>query len=233
MKDTILEVKNLTVKLDGEKIIEKLSFSVNPGDILTVIGPNGAGKTTLLRALLGLINYEGKIKWKKGIKVNYLPQGISKEKFSRMPISIKEFFRFKEKSDEKILSMFKEVGLDVGKEFLEKNPGNLSSGQFQRLLIAWSLIDDPDVLLLDEPTSGIDVGGEKTIYSLLKKMWSKTKITIILVTHDLNVVYAYSNRCLCLSKVSSCYGPPRKILTPKSLQKIYNMEIKFYKHDHR
>lgn len=233
MEESILDVKNLTVKFGSEDIIKNLTFEIKNGEILTVIGPNGGGKTTLLRALLGILPYKGTVKWKKGIKINYLPQSLSKEKFSRIPISIREFFKFKNKNDEDVLKMLKSVGLNASKNFLKRNPYELSSGQFQRMLVAWSLIDNPNVLLLDEPTSGIDIGGEKTIYFLLKEMWNKKKLTIVLVTHDLNVVYAYSKKCLCLSKVRSCYGHPRKILTPESLQRIYNTEIKFYKHTHR
>ncbi len=233
MKERILRVKNLSVELGKEKIIENLSFDVDSGEILTIIGPNGAGKTTLLRVLLGILPYKGSILWKDGIKVSYMPQSLSKEKFNQLPISIREFFGFKHITDKKILEMLKSVGLNADKEFLKKNPGELSSGQFQRMLVAWSLIDNPDVLLLDEPTSGIDVGGEKTIYFLLKEIWSKRKLTILIVTHDLNVVYAYSSKCLCLSKVHSCYGRPREALTPEALKRIYNTPIKFYKHTHR
>ncbi len=228
--DIILEVRNLCVEIGGERIIDNLSFTVKEGEILTIIGPNGAGKTTLLRALLGLIPYKGSVKWKNGIKISYLPQRLSKDAFSYFPISVKDFFAYRCKDEKKIVRMLKKVGLS--KEILEKNPANLSTGQFQRMLIAWSLITEPDVLLYDEPMSGIDLSGEETIYSLLKKFWKKRSLTILLVTHDLNVVYAYSTNCLCMSKAKFCYGPPKKILTPEALQEIYGMKIKFYKHEH-
>jgi len=231
-ENLILQVKNLNVKLDSDKIIENLSFKVRKGEIFTILGPNGAGKTTLFKTLLGLIPYQGEIIWsQKDLKIGYLPERLSRAKFRELPISVREFFKFKENSDEKILAMLKSVGLEDAK-ILEKDPGDLSSGQFQRLLIGWGLIGNPQVLLFDEPTTGIDIGGEETIYSLLYKFWKEKNLTILLITHDLNIVYKYSTCVLCLNKKAVCSGVPREILTPEVLEKLYGTEIRFYKHTH-
>ncbi len=228
----ILKVKNLNVELDNEKIIENLSFEVKEREIFTILGPNGAGKTTLFKALLESIPYKGEIAWsQKYFKIGYLPERLSRSKFNELPISVREFFKFKESSDEKISEMLKSVGLKDSK-ILERNPGDLSSGQFQRLLIGWSLIGNPQILFFDEPTTGIDIGGEETIYSLLYKFWKERNLTILLITHDLNIVYKYSTNVLCLNKKAICSGPPREILTPGNLEKLYKTEIKFYKHTH-
>lgn len=228
----ILKVKNLNVELSGEKIIENLSFEVKEGEIFTILGPNGAGKTTLFRTLLGLLPYQGEISWISGTpKIGYLPERLSRSKFKETPISVREFLKFKESSDKKISEMLKSVGLKDSK-ILEKNPGDLSSGQFQRMLIGWSLIGNPQVLFFDEPTTGIDIGGEETIYSLLHKFWKERNLTILLITHDLNIVYKYSTDVLCLNKKAICSGLPREILTPENLEKLYGTEIKFYKHSH-
>jgi len=232
MTESILKVKNLSVKLNGDEIIKNLSFGVKQGEFFTILGPNGSGKTTLFRALLGLIPHQGEISWsQKNPKIAYLPERLSRLKFKELPISIREFFRFKESSDEKIFEMLKLTGLNDSK-ILEKSPGNLSSGQFQRLLIGWGLIGSPQVLFFDEPTSGIDVGGEETIYSLLHKIWKERNFTILLISHDLNIVYRFSTNVLCLNKKAVCFGPPREILTPENLEKLYGAEIKFYKHSH-
>ncbi len=233
----ILKVKNLNVELDNEKVIENLSFEVKKREIFTILGPNGAGKTTLFRTLLGLIPYQGEISWEKshgypqGPKIGYLPERLSRSKFKELPISVREFFKFKESPDEKISEMLKSVGLENSK-ILEKGPGVLSSGQFQRMLIGWALIGNPQVLLFDEPMAGIDIGGEETIYSLLHKFWKERNLTILLITHDLNIVYKYSTNVLCLNKKAICSGPPREILTPENLESLYGTEIKFYKHTH-
>jgi len=201
-------------------------------EFFIILGPNGAGKTTLFKALLGLIHYKGEIVWsRKNIKFGYLPERLSRSEFKKIPISIRDFYKFKENSEEKISKTLESVGLKVGK-FLEKNPGSLSSGQFQRMLIGWALLGDPQVLFFDEPTTGIDIGGEKTIYSLLQKFWQKRNLTILLITHDLNIVYGHATNVLCLHKNGICFGPPREVLTPQLLGDLYDNKIKFYKHTH-
>ena len=232
MSETILEVKNLNVEFDKKEVISNLSFKVKREDFMIVLGPNGAGKTTLFKAILGLIPSEGEISWQKNKppKVSYLPQRLNQEKFNNFPILVGEFFRFKEKSDEKIISALKSVGLEA-KEVLGKSPGELSGGQFQRMLVAWSLISEPEILFFDEPASGVDIGGEETIYSLLKKFWLEKGLTILLITHELDIIYKYATNVLCLRKKGvSCFGPPKDILTPEALKKVYGPEIKFYQH---
>ncbi len=222
----ILKVKNLNVKLDEEMIIKDLSFEVKEGEILTILGPNGAGKTVLLKTLLGLLPYEGEIEWQKEVKIGYVPQRLPFIK--DIPISVEEFFKLKEASKKETKEILNSVGFR--EDLLDKKMGDLSSGQFQRVLVAWALIGNPDVLLFDEPTTGIDIGGEETIYSLLAKPKKERNLTILLVTHDLSVVYKFSNYVICLNKCPICQGLPKEILTAKTLQKLYGEEVKFYEH---
>ncbi|MCD6528233.1 metal ABC transporter ATP-binding protein [bacterium] len=230
--DFVLKVENLNVSFGEEKVIENLSFKVKRGDFYIILGPNGAGKTTLFRALLGLIPYEGKIAWaKKDVKISYLPERLSRSEFRKLPISVSDFYKFKERSREAILKMMRMVGLNDEK-ILKRNPGELSSGQFQRMLIGWTLLGDPEVLLFDEPATGIDIGGTETIYSLLGKIWQERELTVLLITHDLNIVYALATNVLCLHKGVLCSGPPREVLSPEVLEKLYGSKIKFYTHTH-
>ena len=226
----ILKVKNLSVKLDGEEIIKNLSFVVREGEVLMILGPNGAGKTTLLRTLLGLLPYRGNISWSTK-DISYLPPQELLQRKNIPPLNIEEFFKFKNVSSAQILKILKSVGLDSS--VLKKRFGTLSTGQFQRMIIAWALVDEPSILLFDEPTAGIDVGGQETIYSLLHKFWEERNLTILLVTHDLNIVWEHANNVLCLNKKKLCYGKPKAVLTPKSLERVYGTGIKFYKHTHR
>ncbi|MCK4265079.1 ATP-binding cassette domain-containing protein [Candidatus Babeliales bacterium] len=225
----ILTVKNLTVNINNEIILKDLSFSVKESDVLIILGPNGAGKTTLLRTLLGLIPYEGKIEWKTQ-KFSYLPPQELLARKGLPPLSIQDFFKFKNVSQQKIINILIAVGLDSS--ILKKQFNALSTGQFQRMIIAWSLVDEPSVLLFDEPTSGIDIGGEETIYSLLHKFWKEKKLTILLITHDLNIVWEHASKVLCLNKKQLCMGKPNEVLSPENLKKLYETNIKFYKHEH-
>ena len=226
MAEPILKVKNLNVKLGREEIIKDLSFEVKKGDVLTILGPNGAGKTVLLKTLLGVLSYKGEIEWQKEVKIGYVPQRLPFIK--ETPMNIEDFFELKEVSKKEIEKTLNLVGFEGS--FLNKNIGELSSGQFQRILIAWALIGDPNVLLFDEPTTGIDIGGEETIYSLLAKLKEKRNLTILLVTHDLSVVFKFSNSVICLNKCPICQGIPKEVLTSETLNKLYREEVKFYEH---
>jgi len=227
-KKFILKVRNLNVRLDHQSIIENLSFEVKRGDTLTILGPNGAGKSVLLKTLLGLISYRGEIEWAKAIKIGYVPQRLPFIK--DIPLSIKDFFDLKrspEKETEAVLTSVR-----FREDFLRKKIGDLSSGQFQRVLIAWGLVRNPQILLFDEPTTGVDVSAEETIYNLLAKLKGERDLTILLVTHDLSIVYKFSTDVICLNRQPICYGPPQEVLTPESLQRLYGGEVGYYQHKH-
>lgn len=230
--ENILEVKNLSVFLDSDQVIKNLSFDVKKGEFLTILGPNGSGKTVLLKTLLNLIEeYKGEINWSKGAKVGYLPQGLTQLKVKDLPLSVVEFLSLKNKNKEEILEHLESVGIKDNL-FLKKRIGELSGGQFQRMLMVWALFDNPNVLIFDEPTTGVDVHGEETVYNLLKRLHDEKGITIILITHDVNVVYKYSSNVLCMSRDNICHSTPEEILNPEKLKEIYGMPVKFYKHSH-
>jgi len=226
MSEIILKVKNLKVVLDGQEVIKNLSFEVKKGEVLTILGPNGGGKTVLLKALLGILPYEGEIMWQKEVKIGYVPQRLPFIK--DIPMSVEEFFKLKEASSEEMKAILNSVG--IAEKFLNRNIGDLSSGQFQRVLIAWALIRNPDVLLFDEPTTGVDISGEETIYSLLSKLKEEKNLTILLVTHDLSVVFKFSTFVICLNKCPVCQGTPKEVLSPENLRDLYGEEVKFYEH---
>lgn len=222
-----LSVKNLSVTLSGQKIIEDVSFDVKRGETLVVLGPNGAGKSTLLKALLGIVPYEGEVTW--SIKnLSYLPPKEIFERRELLPLTVNDFYSLKSVSKRRVMESLKSVGLPV--EVMKKRMAHLSSGQFQRLSIAWALVDKPDTLLFDEPTSGIDIGGTETIYSLLHGFWEKQELTIILVTHDLSVVWEHADNVLCLNKKGICYGAPAQALTNESMRELYGVGVKYYRH---
>ncbi len=232
MNKNILEVKNLSLDFDNEKIINNLSFNVKKGEFLTILGPNGSGKTVLLKILLGLISgYEGEFIWQKNTRIGYLPQGLTYLKVKKLPLSVSEFLSLKKIKSEEALDFLSLVGIK-DKNILKKKFSSLSGGQFQRILMIWALSNNPDVLLFDEPTTGVDVCGEKTVYELLHKFQKEQNLTIILITHDFNIVSKYSSDVLCLNKNNSCHAKPSEVLVSEKLEEIYGMPIKFYKHNH-
>ena len=227
-KKIILDVKNLCVSLGGEEILKNLSFNVYEDEVLAILGPNGGGKTTLLKALLNIVPYKGEIKWKENIKIGYVPQRLNQIK--DVPLNIKEFFELEDIKTEKTLNILKILGLN--EDVLFKKINELSRGQLQRILIGWSIAKDPEVLLFDEPLTGIDIGGQETVYNLLAKLKKEKKFTIIFVTHELSIVNNLADNVLCLNKQMLCNSTPEKVLNPELLSKLYSEEVKFYHHTH-
>jgi zinc transport system ATP-binding protein len=229
MSEILLEVKNFKVALDGSPILSGLSFSVEEGEFLTILGPNGSGKTVLVKALLGLVPYEGDLNWSKKPRIGYLPQGLNQMSVRDLPLTVKDFFALKKLNPDEVLRCLSLVGLEGG--VLNKRAGYLSGGEFQRMLVAWVLVSRPNVLFLDEPTTAVDIAGGETIYSLLRDIWREQKLTILNVTHDLNIVFAHSTHVLCLTRFGHrCYGVPKEVLTPDVLNDIYGANVKFYTH---
>lgn len=229
MSEILLEVKNFNVTMDGSPVLSGLNFSVEEGEFLTILGPNGSGKTVLIKALLGLMPYEGELRWHKKPRIGYLPQGLNQMSVRDLPLTVKDFFALKKLNPREISKCLSDVGL--AGNVLSKRAGYLSGGEFQRMLVAWVLAPHPNVLFLDEPTTAIDVAGGETIYSLLRDIWREQKLTILNVTHDLNIVFAHSTHVLCLSRFGHrCYGVPKEVLTPDMLNEIYGATVNFYTH---
>jgi zinc transport system ATP-binding protein len=229
LENAILRVKDLNVKLGGEEVLIDLSFNVNEGEVLAILGPNGAGKTTLLKALLGIVPYEGFVKWREGIRIGYVPQRLPFIK--DMPLSVKEFFRLENASENEAREILKSIGL--GEEILGKKVGDLSSGQFQRILIGWALASKPEVLLFDEPLAGIDIDGQESVYSLLERLKEEKNLTILFVTHELSIVYRLATKVLCLSRRMLCSGVPKEKLTSEVISNLYSGHMRFYLHRHK
>jgi zinc transport system ATP-binding protein len=210
----ILKVMNLTVKLQNQVIIDNLNFQLKKGITLAIFGPNGAGKTTLVKALLNLVPYEGTIEWEEKVKIGYVPQNIT---VTDIPISVKEFLSVKSKPNiEKYLSLVKLTDSSIP----NKNLGLLSGGELRRVLIAWALIDDPNVLLFDEPTTGVDMGSEEPIYVMLGELKQKKKITMLLISHDIHIVREHSDQVLAMNRSATFFGESKEIMNPSVQQMI-------------
>ncbi len=231
-----METRKLSVNFDNQEVLKDVSFSVNEGDVLAIIGPNGAGKTVLFRALLGLISFDGEIKWREDARIGYVPQKLFEK--AELPLTVKEFFVLKSKNlffkDNQLLETIshelKAVGLK--QEILNQRLANLSRGQFQKILIAWAILKHPNVLLFDEPTAGIDITGEENIYNLLHKLQDERGMTVLIISHDLNIVYRYADKVLCLNKENLCFGEPKKALTSQQIEQLYGESAFHQHHDH-
>jgi zinc transport system ATP-binding protein len=233
--EPILNVENLSVSLDHATILSDVSFTLRQGEALAVLGPNGAGKTVLFRALLGLLPYTGTVRWRPGVQIGYVPQRFSPDPSA--PITAMEFFllqspNFWRPSAAFIDHLDHELTLmGLGRGVLDKNLSELSGGETQRLLMAWAMLQHPGVLMLDEPTAAVDAGFEETVYAVLHRVQQERGTALLLISHDLNVVYRYAQRVLCINKTVVCQGSPVEALNQPALATLYG-EAGFYRHEH-
>ena len=154
------------------------------------------------------------------MKIGYVPQILS---VRDMPISVKEFLSFKNDSESDIKAVLASVGLSA--ETTDKGLAALSGGQMRRVLIAWAIVDKPDVLLFDEPTSGVDLDSEEAIYGMLRKLTVKNGITLMLISHDLHIVREYSDYALALNKCLVFFGESKEVMKPETQRLIYGEPI--------
>lgn len=217
--DYILKVSNLGVKLQNQTLLDHLSFNVEKGKTLAILGPNGAGKTILLKTLLNLVPHSGLVEWTEKVKIGYVPQYVA---VSDIPMSVREFLSIGNGAN--VEEALKKVRLNDS-NILNKRLGVLSGGQLRRVLIAWALNDNPNVLLLDEPTTGVDMDSEEPIYLMLNEIKKIQRITIFLITHNIHIVQEYADDLLAINKCVTFCGPSAEIAKPDIQRQIYGETV--------
>ncbi len=223
--DLVLKVSDLTAETQRYKILEDINFTVYKGTTLAIVGPNGSGKSTLFKSILGFFPHTGKVWWRDDLRRSYIPQTLT---IGEIPVTVEEFLGLKGQNVDEVL---KEVELDPD-DTRKKLLRVLSGGELQRVLIAWALMDDPDILLFDEPTSGIDVGHEETVFSLFEKLKREKHVTLLLISHDLHVVDEYADYVMVLNKRILSYDKIEDTSIAKMLETIYGRPIKLYRGAH-
>lgn len=233
---TALDVHHLTVEMGGRAVVEDISLSVDEGETVAIIGPNGAGKSVLLKAILRLLpKKSGEVRIfgkpheayaRIAPFVSYVPQFISVDR--ALPLTVSELFALKGKRDgERRERSLRVVGAE---ELRNQRLGALSGGQLQRVFLAFALVDRPRILFLDEPSSGIDVGSEETIYNLIRRVSREENMTVVLVSHDIDIVAGFAQHVFCLNRRLLCAGPPAAVLTEETLRRAYGPDMGVYPH---
>lgn len=240
----VLEIDKLSYAYSGSLVLDNISFSIKKGDLLGMIGPNGAGKTTLFSCMLGLLGgFTGTIrifgqdikKDNKALKsIGYIPQKKTIDQI--FPATVEEIVSLGISSGKvsagKINSALDTVGLLEQKD---RRGGELSGGQQQRVLIAKALVNDPELLILDEPATGIDLETQNKFYALLKKLNQEKKITIIWASHDLDAVNRIASSVACINRSMFFHGMTHEFFENPDLLKAYSessMQAHMHLHDH-
>lgn len=233
MTANALEVEGLGVRFGRVVALDNVRFDVPQGGTLAVIGPNGSGKTVLFKALIGAVTHEGRIRWADGTRIGYVPQKLDIER--DLPITGLDFLcakaavsRAPESDVRRALEM-----VNLAPELAARPLSSFSGGQFQRLLLAFALMGRPTVLLFDEPTAGVDEPGEEGLYAMIRRLQQAEGLTLLLISHELALVYQHADTVLCLSgnHRPAFFGPPEEVLTPERLREAYRAPLKFHAHD--
>lgn len=235
----LLSIKNLEISFNGtEPVIQGVSFELKKGEAIAIIGPNGSGKTSILLGILGIIPYKGEIilnteMKKKENAVGYLPQKLEINK--SLAVTVRDFLmlNINSKNKDEKTKIIKEMLVFLHSEdLINKQFIHLSRGQTQRILFIASLLNNPEMLLLDEPTTGADPSAEETIYHHIMELKETKNMGIIFVSHDLSIVHKLADKVLCLNKQMICFGEPNEALNESVLKKLYGENIGIYEHHH-
>ena len=229
----LILAQNLSFSVGAHKIIDQINLSVGPREIVTIIGPNGAGKSTLIKLMLGLLKpTSGKIETKAGLRIGYVPQKFNSA--TQVPISVQRLMTltYKANNSEVMAALF-ETG--VG-HLLNASVSDLSGGELQRVLLARALLRKPDLLVLDEPAQSVDFQGEIKLYELISTLRKSRGISVLMVSHDLHVVMAESDRVICLNHHVCCEGQPSALKSNPEFIRLFgdgaSRMIAAYAHRH-
>ena len=195
--NALISASNVSVIKHHKSILKNIDIQINKNDFITIIGPNGAGKTMLLKCLMGFYKPNfGKIQKKDKLKIGYMPQSINV--INTMPMTVKNFITVRKKYDD---ISFKQVVSEIDiRQLVDKQLSVLSGGEMQRVLLARSLLNNPDLLVLDEPAQNLDISGQLSFYKLIQEIYSKRDISILMVSHDLHLGW-FQQKKFCVSLI--------------------------------
>lgn len=230
---SVLTVEDLTIRYGARTVLSRVSLHVEPGEIVTIVGPNGSGKTSLLRAIIGAVKpLKGHVARQAGVRVGYVPQKLHVDE--TLPITVSRFLKLPGGvAESDIHQALSQAGVtDLSKAQLSQ----LSGGQFQRVLLARALIGQPDLLLLDEATQGLDQRGSAAFYQQIEQVRQNTGCAVLMISHELHVVMSASDRVICLNGHVCCEGTPAVVASAPEYRALFGTgtggALALYRHEH-
>lgn len=228
----LLDASDLSLDFAGRTVLDHVSLRIDPKEIITVIGPNGAGKSSLLRVLIGTQKASaGRVRRKPGLRLGYMPQRLEIRR--TLPLTVRRFLQLAPDVDPQAINeALEETGVA---DLASTQMATLSGGETQRVLLARAILRRPDLLLLDEPTRGVDHLGEARLYALIIELRRRLGCAILMVSHDLHLVMGATDRVVCLNRHVCCTGSPGEVSVHPSYLNLFGSETRIlapYAHDH-
>ncbi|MDG1529939.1 MAG: zinc ABC transporter ATP-binding protein ZnuC [Paracoccaceae bacterium] len=230
---SLVKVNNLTMAFGEHTVLQNVSLSVDQGEIVTIVGPNGSGKSTLLRVILGaLAPHKGVVEHAAKLRIGYVPQKLSID--PTLPITTNRFLRLEHgvRRADCAAALARVDAAELGATALR----DLSGGQMQRVLLARALLAKPQILLLDEPTQGLDQPGSANFYRLIEDLRRELNCAVLMVSHELHVVMSASDRVICLNGHVCCHGTPEVVRNAPEYRALFGSAtqgaLALYRHEH-
>ncbi|MGB0901702.1 ATP-binding cassette domain-containing protein [Halocynthiibacter sp.] len=229
----LIEARDISVQAGSTAALRNVDFRITRGEIVTVVGPNGSGKTSLLRAIIGAARVSsGSITRAPGLRIGYVPQNLRID--PSLPLTARRFLSLPKRRN---MADIRTALAAAGAEALENRQiADLSGGQFQRVVLARALLEKPDLLMLDEPTTGLDQPGSAAFYRRIETLRNETNCAILMVSHELHVVMASSDRVICLNGHVCCHGTPDIVASAPEYRALFGNgtqgALALYRHDH-
>ena len=229
----LLELSGVSFERGGKTILNDVSLALDPGEIVTLIGPNGSGKTTLVKIALGLLRPDrGSVELRRGLKIGYMPQRVAIDPV--LPLTVRRFLSLGGKCPAgRRMAVLEEVGAT---HVIDRAIQAISGGEFQRVLLARAILREPDLLVLDEPVQGVDVTGQAALYDLIGRIRKRYHCAVLMVSHDLHLVMASTDRVVCLNQHICCSGHPSVVSKDPAFLEMFGKEdadrLAVYHHDH-
>ena len=230
---SLIEARRLALGYGGSAVLRDVSFAIERGEIVTIVGPNGSGKSSLLRALIGALPpASGKVTRSKGLRIGYVPQKLLID--ATLPLTAERFLNLpRRQTRADVSAALSRAGVS---DLAKAQMASLSGGQFQRVLLARALLSKPDILILDEATQGLDQPGAAAFYRQIEEVRQEMGLAVLMVSHDLHVVMAASDRVLCLNGHICCEGSPEVVADAPEYRALFGTgtqgTLALYRHDH-
>ena len=229
-----LRIQDLTVKIDNKTILDRINLHAHCGELIAIIGPNGAGKSTLLKTILGQLEHSGVISFSvpgqrnRKMKIGYVPQSPNFDPGD--PVSVADLFACCMSKRPAFLGVSKAMRSKIttclarvdGEDLIDKRVGTLSGGELQRVLLALALEPLPNILILDEPLSGVDVDGIEILMDMLDEIRKTYDLSILMTTHDLSILEKYADQVVLIDHGTIVQGEPKDILESDTFKRVFN-----------